>query len=158
MAALSVAQLTQLAQNAGFSGSALSTAVAIALAESSGNPSVVGDTSITPGGSVGLMQINLAAHPQYNAADLMDPQANMDAAFDVYQAAGGSFAPWTTYNTGAYAAYLPTTALAISTPYDDDSLGDASDQLSDALGSIDPNLLIIGGVLAAGLALLWLEA
>lgn len=154
MSSLSVAQLTQLAANAGFSGTSLQTAVAIALAESSGNPSVIGDTSITPGGSVGLMQINLAAHPEYSAADLLDPQANMDAAFQIYQAAGG-FTPWTTYNTGAYASSLPSTALAISAPYDDE---DISGEISDALGGVDPNLLIIGGVLAVGLALIWLEA
>ena len=154
MSSLSIAQLTQLAQNAGFSGSALQTAVAIALAESSGNPSVVGDTSITPGGSVGLMQINLAAHPEYSAADLMDPQANMDAAFQIYQAAGG-FTPWTTYNTGAYVSALPTSTLAL---YDDDSLDAATEGLSDSLGAIDPNILIIGGVAALGLALYLLEA
>lgn len=154
---LSVAQLTQLAANAGFSGSALQTAVAVALAESSGNPSVVGDTSITPGGSVGLWQVNLAAHPGYTAADLMDPQANADAAFAVYQAAGGQFTPWTTYNTGAYASYLPSTALSLPSLSDDLGFSDVTDEIAGAFGSIDPNVLIIGGLALGTLALLWLE-
>jgi hypothetical protein len=155
---LSVAQLQALAANAGFSGSALQTAVAIALAESSGNPTVVGDTNITPGGSVGLMQINLAAHPQYDAADLMDPQANMDAAYQIYQAAGGSFTPWSTYNSGVYAANLPTTSLALVPGGLGDDLDDAGDETSSLFDSMDPNVLIIGGIALAGLALLWLEA
>jgi Lysozyme like domain len=151
MPVLSASQIAGYAANAGFSGSALNTAVAIALAESSGNPSVVGDTSITPGGSVGLMQINLAAHPEYSAADLLDPQTNMDAAYQIYQDAGGSFTPWTTYNSGAYASSLPSMALTV---YNDDS----GDEDSDLFGSIDPNLLLIGGVAAVALALYLMEA
>ena len=99
---LNFAELQALASNAGFSDP--STAAAIALAESSGNPNAVGDLNIT-GGSVGLWQINLKAHPEYTAAQLTDPQTNANAAFAVFQAAGG-FSPWTTYNTGAYQAYL----------------------------------------------------
>jgi hypothetical protein len=108
---LTPAQIAAYAANAGFSGSALSIATAIALAESSGNPLVVGDSNITPGGSVGLWQINLAAHPEYSAADLLDPQANANAAFQVYQNAGNQFTPWTTFKTGQYSPYLPSVAL-----------------------------------------------
>lgn len=99
--------LSQLALQAGFQGSDINTAAAIAKAESGGDPSVVGDLNLTPGGSVGLWQINLAAHPQYTAAQLKDPLANARAAYDIYKAAGYSFAPWTTYRTGAYAQYVP---------------------------------------------------
>jgi hypothetical protein len=105
---LSYAALRQLAVNAGFSDP--DTAAAIAMAESSGNPSAVGDISITPGGSIGLWQINLAAHPEYTADQLKDPQTNANAAYAIYAAAGNSFTPWTTYNTGAYQAYLQTAA------------------------------------------------
>lgn len=156
--ALSSSQIAQYAANAGFTGSALQTAVAIALAESSGNPSVVGDTNITPGGSVGLFQINLAAHPEYSAAELMDPQANADAAYAIYEDAGGQFTPWTTYNTGAYATSLPASSsssslLSISS---DDWSDDESD-LADSLG-IDPNVLLIGGLALVVVGLVWLEA
>lgn len=103
---LSAAGLAQLAANAGFQGNDLVTAVAIALAESGGNPGVVGDQNITPGGSVGLWQINLHYHPEYTAQELVDPQTNADAAFAIYSAAGNSFTPWSTFKTGAYTAYL----------------------------------------------------
>jgi hypothetical protein len=148
---LSASQIAIYAANAGFSGSALQTAVAIALAESGGNPTVIGDTNITPGGSVGLMQINLAAHPQYSAADLLDPQANMDAAFQIYQQAGG-FTPWTTYNTGAYAAQLPSTSLVPQSSIIDTS--GAIDLSGDDSDDSDAELYLVGG-LVLGVGVLW---
>ena|ERR1700691_4065073 len=156
---LSPSQIAQYAANAGFSGTALQNAVAIALAESGGNPSIIGDTNVTPGGSVGLWQINLAAHPEYSAADLLDPQANADAAFAVYQQSGGQFTPWTTFNTGAFAPFLPATpstsmVLASDGLPDDDSDDDSGDS---ALG-IDSNLLIVGGIVLVGLGLWWMDS
>jgi hypothetical protein len=106
---LSSSDISGYASNAGFSGADLNTAVAIALAESSGNPAAVGDLAITPGGSIGLWQINLKAHPEYTAQQLTDPQSNANAAYAIYQAAGNSFSPWSTFNGGAYAQYLPST-------------------------------------------------
>jgi hypothetical protein len=104
---LNFSDLVGLAQNAGFSGDDANTAAAIALAESSGNPSAVGDLNVTPGGSIGLWQINLKAHPEYTASQLTDPATNASAAYAIYSAAGG-FSPWTTYNSGAYETYLPS--------------------------------------------------
>ena len=89
------------ASNAGFTGIDLVTAVAIAYAESSGNPNAVGDN----GDSTGLWQINLPNHPEYQGVDLTNPQTNANAAFAIYSAAGNSFSPWTTFNTGAYQQY-----------------------------------------------------
>lgn len=103
---LSASQIAAYAANAGFSGADLTTAVAIAFAESSGNPTANGDTSLTPGGSVGLWQINLAAHPEFAGIDLTDPQLNADAAYAVYVAAGYNFSPWSTFKSGAYAKYV----------------------------------------------------
>jgi hypothetical protein len=108
---LTAQQIAGYAANAGFTGPDLQVAVAVALAESGGNPSVTGDLSITPGGSVGLWQINLKAHPEYTAAQLMDPQTNANAAYAIYAAAGNQFTPWTTYNsppqgTGTYANFI----------------------------------------------------
>jgi soluble lytic murein transglycosylase-like protein len=102
---LSASQIATYAANAGFSGDDLTTAVAIALAESSGNPKAVGDLNVSPGGSVGLWQINLAAHPQYANVDLTDPALNASAAFAVFTQAGFQFTPWSTYNSGKYMAY-----------------------------------------------------
>src|SRR5208282_634628 len=60
---LSASEIAGYASAAGFSGPDLQVAVAVALAESSGNPSAIGD--LTLGVSVGLWQINLKAHPEY---------------------------------------------------------------------------------------------
>jgi hypothetical protein len=103
---LSVPQIAVYAANAGFEGNDLLTAIAIALAESGGDPGAVGDLNITRGGSVGLWQINLRWHPQYTAQALMDPQTNADAAFQIFQAAGDSFSPWSTFKSGAYRSHL----------------------------------------------------
>jgi hypothetical protein len=99
-ATLSAAQIQQIAANAGFAGPDLATAVAVALAESSGNASAV-----NPEGSYGLWQIYLPAHPEFAGWNLADPQVNAAAAFSVYSRAGG-FSPWTTYKNGRYQAYL----------------------------------------------------
>jgi hypothetical protein len=103
---LTAAQIAGYAETAGFTGPDLQVAVAVALAESSGNPNAVGDLAITPGGSIGLWQINLKAHPQYTAAELTDPQTNANAAYAIYAAAGNQFTPWSTYNGGQYSAYI----------------------------------------------------
>lgn len=108
---LSIAELLQLAQAAGFSGGDLLKAVAIAMAESGGDPAALGDTSIGSGtGSFGLWQINADAHPEYgpNFAQLYDPTTNANAAYAIYQKAGFSFSPWSTYKSGAYLNYVST--------------------------------------------------
>lgn len=96
-------QISDYASAAGFGSDVLDTMTAIALAESSGNPSAVGDLNITPGGSIGLWQINLKAHPEYTQDELFDPQTNANAAFAVYQSQG--LGAWSTYNNGAYEQY-----------------------------------------------------
>ena len=111
---LSASQIAQYAANAGFSGDDLATAVAIALAESSGNPNANGDTNLTPGGSIGLWQINLKAHPEFAQLDLTDPQTNADAAYAVYQAAGYNFQPWSTYKSGRFLQYFDAAQGAVN--------------------------------------------
>ncbi len=97
---LSAAQIQGYAAAAGFSGADLATSVAVALAESSGDPS-----AINPEGSYGLWQIYLPMHPEFAGQNLLDPQSNANAAFSVYSKARG-FQPWTTFGSGAYQKYL----------------------------------------------------
>lgn len=105
--ALSQQQLTQLAYNAGFRGSALRMAVAVAIAESGGNPRAYNPelaAGTRPGsGSRGLWQIYGSAHPEFNSDALFDPQLNARAAYKVYREAGNSFRPWSTFNNGSAA-------------------------------------------------------
>lgn len=107
--------IVQAARNAGFSGDDLVTAVAIAYAESGGNRYSYNPESAyfarhnidgTNLGSYGLWQIFLYAHPEFNDWDLYDPEMNAKAAYSVYQAAGNTFTPWSTFNSGAYTAHL----------------------------------------------------
>jgi len=129
---MNLAQLQALAASVGFPDAAL--AAAVAMAESGGNPNAVGDLSL--GRSIGLWQINLAAHPQYDEAGLMDPTTNADAAYTISQA-GQNWNPWTTYRTGAYLKYY--TPSAASAPRRTNTRA----------------LWISTGILAAGGATLW---
>lgn len=103
---MDLTQLRDLAASVGFSDPDL--AAAIAMAESGGNPNAVGDLAL--GRSIGLWQINLAAHPQYNENDLLDATNNAMAALAV-SANGTNWRPWSTYNSGAYEQfYSPSTS------------------------------------------------
>jgi hypothetical protein len=75
------------------------------MAESGGNPSAVGDLNITPGGSEGLWQVNLHAHPSYDPTKLFDPVYNAKAALAI-SSGGSNWHPWSTFNSGAYQKYL----------------------------------------------------
>ena len=107
---LSAAQIASYASAAGFTGADLTTAIAIAIAESGGNPKAYNPETAanTPvgQGSVGLWQIYQKAHPEFAGQDLTDPQTNANAAYSVYAAAGYRFTPWSTFGSGAYEAYL----------------------------------------------------
>jgi len=104
--------IAALAANAGFTGSDVGVAAAIALAESGGNPSAYNPESQagTPQGqgSFGLWQIYLKAHPEFSGWNLLDPQTNANAAFQVYQQQG--FSAWSTFNSGKYTAFLAQAA------------------------------------------------
>jgi Lysozyme like domain len=112
---ISAQSIAAYASNAGFTGDDLVTAVAIAFAESSGNPDAHGDLSLPGSGSYGLWQIYSQAHPEYGPdfTQLFDPQTNASAAFQVYLDAGNSFKPWSTYNNGSYRNYLSKAQEAV---------------------------------------------
>lgn len=104
-----VVNVATYARNAGWSGIDLITAVAIALAESGGNPSAKGDFGNPVAGqynAFGLWQINTGENPQFLGDDLLDPQVNANDAFALYQQAGNSFSPWSTFKNGAYKAQV----------------------------------------------------
>jgi hypothetical protein len=114
---LSIPQLIGVAQNAGFSGPDLQTAVAIALAESGGDPNAYNPEraagAVQGHGSFGLWQIYLTAHPEFSGQNLFDPNINAAAAYSVYAAAGNSFRPWSTFKNGAYLAHMDPVAQVI---------------------------------------------
>ena len=122
MADLTYQQIAQYAYNAGFRGDGLSTAVAVAMAESSGDPTQLGDVSLenaTYGPSVGLWQIrsvnpghgNATEQAQRNAQANLDPATNAADAYAISKQ-GTNFQPWSTYTGGAYRKYLPQAQTA----------------------------------------------
>lgn len=125
---LSVDQIAAVAANAGFSGDDLATAVAIALAESGGNPSAYNPESQAHApsgrGSYGLWQIYLNVHPEFAGENLYDPQTNANAAFALYSQSG--FSPWSTYKSGAYLSHMGsvTSVVASSATPSPDQFGD----------------------------------
>lgn len=91
-----------MASAAGFGKdeSTLATAVAVAMAESSGNP-----TAVSPTGCChGLWQINVNVHP-YTKTQMQDPAQNATAAWKISNG-GTNWKPWSAYNNGAYLLYL----------------------------------------------------
>jgi hypothetical protein len=97
MARLSLQDLQNLAASVGFPDPAL--AAAVAEAESGGDSNAYGDAQY--GGSVGLWQVNLPSHPNFDPQSLYDPTYNAKAAYAI-SSGGTNWNPWTTYRTGAY--------------------------------------------------------
>lgn len=122
---LSAAEIARIARSAGFSGNDLSTAVAIALAESGGDPKIIGDKTLAPerGPSYGLWQINMGTKvhgKEFAGQDLLDPQVNANLAFYLYGRAGNSFRDWSTFTqdnpkTGKpyYLAHLDAASIGV---------------------------------------------
>lgn len=107
----SLAQLQQLAVNAGFPDPSM--AASVAYAESGGDTCAQGDPPGTylctsPNGtstSFGLWQIHQTVHPEYDPASLLDPEYNARAALAISQG-GSNWQPWTTFRQGLNQPYL----------------------------------------------------
>lgn len=106
--------IARYAYDAGWRGTDLVTAVAIAYAESGGNPQSYNPETAagTPvgSGSVGLWQVYRKAHPEFASWDLNDPATNARAAYSVWKQAGQKFRPWSTYQHGSHLKYLAKAA------------------------------------------------
>jgi Lysozyme like domain len=122
-ASMDASQIAPYAIQAGFSGNDLAVAIAVALAESGGNPRAYNPETAAGApdgkGSYGLWQIYLNAHPEFTGDDLYDPQTNANDAYEVYVKAGNSFGPWSTFNprdgsTPKYLSHLAVAQSAIS--------------------------------------------
>ncbi len=105
--------IAQYAYNAGFRGQALVTAVAVAIAESSGRTDAKGDEGLQTakwGPSVGLWQIR-SVNAEYGTGGQRDAKANLDPATNArhaYQISkhGRDFTPWATYNDSLHVPHL----------------------------------------------------
>ena len=104
--ALSGQEVARMAYQAGFRGDDLVKVVAISKRESNWRPDAFNGNAGTGDRSFGLMQINMlgdlgpARLRQFgltNNEQLLDPQANLDAAFRMYTDSGGSLRAWGGY-------------------------------------------------------------
>lgn len=138
MAKLSPEQIAQYAHDAGFRGNDLTTAVAVALAESSGQTRAHNPTP--PDDSYGLWQINMlgALGPERRQQfdldanrELFDPATNAEAAFEIF-GKGDSFRPWATYTSGDYKDHLDDARKGVRAMRDDrDDRNDDGDNRND---------------------------
>jgi hypothetical protein len=113
MANLSRSQLAGLAQSVGFTGNDVDIAVAVALAESGGNPGDYNGDRSTEDDSYGLWQINMYKElgPDRRKkfgissnTELFRPAVNAKAAKIVHAESG--WKAWTTYTDGTYKEFL----------------------------------------------------
>jgi hypothetical protein len=109
---LTPAQVAAVAAQAGFSGRALQTAVAISFAEDGSHDASAQHRNSNGTLDTGLWQIN-SVHPQWTSAQLVQPSQNAAAAYTL-SAGGHDWSPWTTYNDGAYVAQMAAAARAVS--------------------------------------------
>lgn len=118
---LTDAQIAGYARQAGFSGQALATMIAIVLAESGGDPDIRGDISLqnaTWGPSVGLAQVRSlkaetgTGRPR-DATRLTDPSFNLRSAFSI-SSGGTRFSPWTMFTNQRYRQFLDRAWRAIA--------------------------------------------
>lgn len=117
---LSVAQMAELAKEAGFNDEQAAIMAAIGAAESSGNTKAHNPNASTGDDSYGLWQINMLGNlgperrNQFGISEnqqLFDPRVNAAAAKKIFDQQG--FEAWSVYKSGAYAPYLGTAREAV---------------------------------------------
>jgi hypothetical protein len=173
VARLTDSQIAGYAKSAGVSGSNLAISVAIALAESGGNPTA--HNAIPPDNSYGLWQINMLGPlgPQRRSMlgissndALFDPATNARAMFKL-SGGGQHWTPWTTYTSGRYRLYMARGTAAAGNPTGGTAGGSTTPVgLTDSLGNIskavdtlsDPHTWVRVGYFVVGFILLIIAA
>jgi hypothetical protein len=117
-----MASLMDILKKAGFRGSALNMAYAIAMAESGGRAGAHNGDISTGDNSYGLFQINMlgAMGPERRKRyglksndDLFDPLVNARVAYKMSNG-GRNWQPWSTYKNGAYKRYYGQSGASVS--------------------------------------------
>lgn len=102
-----------IASGAGFTGSALDIAVAVAKAESGWIVDNVNKSS----GASGLWQVLPSAHPEYDVNRLRsDPYYNAAAAWEI-SGHGTNWKPWVAFTSKAYQKYMTTGGAVANTGF-----------------------------------------
>lgn len=109
--ALSPEQIGQLMISVGFPRNVVPTGIAIALAESGGDATIVGGPNSNGTYDYGLFQINSVHSSLLSQYDWRNPRDNTIMAYEIWRDAGKSWHPWATYDSGAYRKYLGQATL-----------------------------------------------
>jgi hypothetical protein len=140
---VSDAVIADAAAKAGFRDEHLTTAVAVALAESGGNTTVINAREPDGSKSFGLWQINNVHGTLLTSGDWREPRSNAGMAFIVWQRAGRKWTPWGAYNNQSYRLYLVRAESAVrglgtlpDPGFGLDDLPNPVDGVTDALSTI----------------------
>ncbi len=106
-------EIARVAVVAGFKGQAAVTAVAVALAESSGNAKALSPPNRDGSRDRGLWQINNKAHPEISDAQAFTPGSAAKAAYAI-SSGGKNWKPWSVYNNRSYVAFVPRAMSAVT--------------------------------------------
>lgn len=115
MPTLSDREIAGAVKAAGFPRASWNVAVAVALAESGGNPEALNDKNTNGSSDYGLFQINSVHADLLKAHNWRDPTDNARMALAI-STNGTNWRPWVAYTTGRYAAYLPRAHAATGSP------------------------------------------
>ena len=99
---LSRAQIADAMRKAGWPESAIPIGVAVAMAESGGNPRAVNRANSNGSSDHGLFQINSIHGSLLKTGDPYNPVDNARMALKVYKDAGNSWRPWSVFKSGSY--------------------------------------------------------
>jgi hypothetical protein len=118
MAQYTEAEIIQILRDADIPEKDIPLMIAIAMAESKGDPNAVGDVKLANDkwdASIGLFQVRSLRNPEkYSKADklrikdkLFDPVYNAKVAYEISKK-GKDWSPWSTYNDDSYKEFLPS--------------------------------------------------
>ncbi|HET7414765.1 MAG TPA: transglycosylase SLT domain-containing protein [Arthrobacter sp.] len=162
---LTDAQVIGLAKGAGWIGSDVVIADAVAHAESGLNPLSVNTANKNGTTDYGLMQINSSHVALLQSGDWRDPAQNMRMAFQVWKSQG--WHAWSSYNNGSYSKFMPVALASSGAPAIQSlpgaytatpaSLGGTISGIGDFVKTVlDPRTYLRAGMFIAGLFLVFI--
>lgn len=119
---LTRAQIADAMRKAGWPESAIPVGVAVAMAESGGNPKAVNRKNRNGSVDYGLFQINSVHGKLLKTGNPYDPVDNARMALAVYKGSGNKWTPWVAYKSGSYRKFFTGKAEGTASPGDDGGL------------------------------------
>lgn len=104
MAKMTMAEIGSAMVKAGWPPETISLGIAIAMAESGGDPTIKGGPNSNGTYDYGLFQINEIHNPM--AENWADPVVNARMALKIYRDAGNKWIPWSTYKNRAHQKFV----------------------------------------------------